>query len=126
SPGPSPQPSAPPSPQRSPQQPARSLAPAVAAAAAAGPEPAAQQSRLARKEPRAQDLREYDGASGGKLDEWLDELGAAVDLYRLNGAEAADFAVSRLRGAARQWWNTLGAQRAAIADAPTLTAALKA
>ncbi len=38
----------------------------------ASPTDSAQQSsRFARKEPRAQDLREYDGAAGTKLDEWL-------------------------------------------------------
>jgi hypothetical protein len=63
----------------------------------------ASQSRFARKEPRAQDLREYEGASGAKLDEWLDELGAAVELYELNDGEAVRFAASRLREAARQW-----------------------
>jgi hypothetical protein len=89
-------------PQPSPQlsQPPRD-APIAAVAAAASV------SRFARKEPRAQDLREYDGAAGVKLDEWLDELGAAVDLFQLNDREAVDFGVSRLRGPARQWWNAL-------------------
>jgi hypothetical protein len=94
----------------------------VAAAA-----PAAESiSRFAKKEPRAQDLREYDGASGAKLDAWLDELGAAIDLFRLNGLEAVDFGASRLRGAARQWWNTLGTGKAAIGNAAALTTAIKA
>ena len=90
-------------------------------------EPSPQQSRFARKEPRAQDLREYEGASGPKLDAWLDELGAAVDLFHLNGGEAVDFGASRLRGAARQWWNTLGnAGKATINSASTLATALRA
>jgi hypothetical protein len=83
-------------------------------------------SRFARKEPRAQDLREYDGASGAKLDEWLDELGAAVDLFHLNDLEAVDFATSRLRGPARQWWNALGAGRASIDGAAALARGLRA
>lgn len=86
------------SPQSSPQQ-----SPGITPIAA----PAEPASRFARKEPRAQDLREYDGAAGVKLDEWLDELGAAVDLFQLNDREAVDFGVSRLRGPARQWWNAL-------------------
>ena len=111
-----------PSPQLSPQQQARAL-PAAAAAAAA---PAASASRFAKKEPRAQDLREYDGASGAKLDAWLDELGAARDLYHLNGEETVDFAASRLRNAARQWWNTLGPEgKAPLTDGAALAAALR-
>ena len=114
-----------PSPQPLPQQaplPAGASNVAASAAAAAAP-----LSRFARKEPRAQDLREYDGAAGAKLDAWLDELGAAIDLFQLNGREAVDFGVSRLRGAARQWWNTLGAaSKAGIGDATALTKALRA
>jgi hypothetical protein len=90
------------------------------------PQETPQQSRFARKEPRAQDLREYDGASGPKLDEWLDELGAAVDLFRLNDREAADFGTARLRGAARQWWNALGAGRPSVDSAAALGRALRA
>ncbi len=104
------------SPAQSPQLSAYSSAAAVAAPT----------SRFAKKEPRAQDLREYDGASGAKLDAWLDELGAAVDLFRLNGGEAVDFAASRLRGAARQWWNALGtAGKSPLVDAAMLAAALR-
>ena len=62
--------------QQSPQGSPRSL---DAAQAASQLPAAAQQSRFARKEPRAQDLREYDGASGAKLDDWLDELSASQD-----------------------------------------------
>jgi hypothetical protein len=99
---------------------------AAEAAAAAAVEPAGESSRFARKEPRAQDLREYDGAAGNKLDAWLDELGAAIDLYELNGREATRFAVSRLRDAACQWWNALGAAgQAPIHDAKALAAALR-
>jgi hypothetical protein len=108
------------SPQASPRSAPQSLA---VPAAVAQPQPS---SRFARKEPRAQDLREYDGASGAKLDEWLDELGAAVDLFHLNDREAVDFATSRLRGAARQWWNTLGVDRASINGAPSLGRGLRA
>lgn len=108
------------SPQHSPQ-----LSPQQSPRQASLPAAAAQESRFARKEPRAQDLREYDGASGAKLDEWLDELGAAVDLFRLNDREAADFGTSRLRGAARQWWNALGAGRASVDSAGALGKALR-
>jgi hypothetical protein len=115
SPQPSPQASPPPSPHQM-----DSPAPATAAAAE---EP---QSRFARKEPRAQDLREYDGASGAKLDEWLDELGSAVELYELSDREAVRFAASRLREAARQWWNALGIKgKAALSSVATLSEAMR-
>jgi hypothetical protein len=85
-----------------------------------------QTSRFARKEPRAQDLREYDGNDGSKLDTWLDELGAAVDLFELTPQETVRFGASRLRGAARLWWNALGQNgKAAINNADALTAALR-
>ena len=119
SPVPSPQQSPQLSPQQSPTLAQRSL---PAAAAAAAP----QQSRFARKEPRSQDLREYDGASGTKLEEWLDELGAAVELFELTEGEAVRFATSRLRDAARQWWNALGSSgKAGIANVSTLTTAMR-
>jgi Retrotransposon gag protein len=119
SPGHSPQESPLASPMASPRQ--------EVPAAVAAPAGEAQQSRFARKEPRAQDLREYDGAPGAKLDEWLDELGAAVDLFHLNEREAVDFGMSRLRGAARQWWNALGsAGRAGIECSVSLARALRA
>jgi len=91
-----------PSPHQSPKSGGRSLNAAAGAAAAAD-----SQSRFARKEPRTQDLREYDGAAGDKLDVWLDELSLARMLYELNEREATRFAVSRLRGAALQWWLAL-------------------
>lgn len=85
-----------------------------------------QQSRFAKKEPRAQDLKEYDGAPGAKLDEWLQELGRAIRLFRLNDAEAVDFGMSRLVGAALQWSLALtAAQQASIADAASLATALR-
>jgi len=122
SPAHSPQPSVNPSPQPSPQQQARNLAAAAATAAAAQ-----SVSRFARKEPRATDLREYDGASGDKLDAWLDELGAAVELYELGEREAVLFAASRLREAARQWWNALGASgKAAVKTTDALAQAMRA
>jgi hypothetical protein len=101
--------------------------PSSASLAVAPPQQSpASQSRFARKEPRAQDLREYDGASGPKLDEWLDELGAAVELYELTGAEAVLFAASRLREAARLWWNALGAAgKASITSVAVLGVAMR-
>jgi hypothetical protein len=113
--------SAQPSPQLSPpQEPSRN--------AAAAAVPAAESvSRFAKKEPRAQDLREYDGASGAKLDSWLDELSLASMLYELNARESVRFAASRLRGAALQWWLALGSSvQAAISDSSALAAALRA
>jgi hypothetical protein len=118
------------SPQLSPQP--SPLAGSIAAAAASPaatsaslPQPQ-QQSRFARKEPRAQDLREYDGAPGAKLDEWLQELGRAVRLFRLNDSEAVDFGMSRLTGAALQWSLALDAtQQTALVDASALTSALR-
>jgi len=120
SPAPSPQSSAHASPQRSPHQESRS----IDAAAAAQP---ASQSRFARKEPRAQDLQEYDGASGAKLDDWLKQLAMAARLYHLSAQESVDFAGSRLRGAALDWWLALGdTELAAIGDSIALAAALRA
>jgi hypothetical protein len=102
---------------------ARAAAAAVQEQAAA----ASSQSRFARKEPRAQDLGEYNGASGAKLDDWLDELGAAVELYQLLQHEAVAFAASRLRDAARLWWNALGSEgKRAISSAEQLAAAMRA
>jgi hypothetical protein len=112
-----------PPPQLSPQQEPRRDAAAAAAAA-----PAAESvSRFAKKEPRAQDLREYDGASGAKLDEWRDELALASMLFELNSREAVTFAVSRLRGTALRWWldELSGAERALIGDSAALLTALK-
>ena len=110
----SPQSSVQASPQHSPQQEPRSINAAAA------------QSRFARKEPRAQDLQEYHGAAGAKLDDWLDELGAAVELYELTEREAVAFATSRLRDAARLWWNALGSEgKRAIAGVAPLAAALR-
>jgi hypothetical protein len=123
----SPQPSAHVSPQRSPLQQPRSIAAAAAAATAAPEHAATAHSRFARKEPRAQDLREYDGASGAKLDEWLDELSLARMLYELNVRESQRFAVSRLRGAALQWWLALGSTaQERIGSMEELAAALRA
>ncbi len=110
------------SPQRSPHQESRGLA-AAAAAAAAAPEP---QSRFARKEPRAQDLREYDGAAGAKLDTWLKELARAAELYELSARETVKFGVSRLQEAALDWWMDLSIDsKAAINCREALAAALR-
>jgi Retrotransposon gag protein len=119
SPGHSPQESPLASPTASPRQ--------ESPAAVSAPAGEVQQSRFARKEPRAQDLREYDGASGAKLDEWLQELTLATFLYKLNTLESTSFAVSRLRGAALQWWLALeAAQQDTIqADAKALGTALR-
>ncbi len=100
----------------------------AAAAAAAATESQQEQSRFARKEPRTQDLREYDGAAGDKLDAWLDELQLARMLYELNIRETAHFVVSRLRGAALQWWLALSSsQQAAFSNSSVeaLAAALR-
>lgn len=101
----------------------------LAAASPAGSPalPPVQESRFARALPRAQDLREYDGAAGVKLDEWLQELALAVGLHALNPLETTTFAASRLRGAALQWWLALGVdERAAMTQAGALAAALRA
>jgi hypothetical protein len=116
------------SPSQSPQASSRQVPPQppalLAAAAAAAPTSG---SRFAKKEPRAQDLREYDGAAGAKLDAWLDELSLARMLYELNAREASRFAVSRLRGAALQWWLWLDSSaQEAIGSAEALAAALRA
>jgi hypothetical protein len=113
--------SAQPSPQLSPRQEPRRNA--VAAATA----PAAESvSRFAKKEPRAQDLREYDGAPGAKLDAWLKELARAADLYELSARETVKFGVSRLQDAALDWWLNLGASgKADVSDSGALAAALR-
>lgn len=104
------------SPQQSPQQSPR---PTPYAAAP-------QQSRFAHKEPRANDLREYDGASGAKLEEWLQELAKVARLFRLNDTEAVDFGVSRLTGAALQWSLALDAsQQATLVNTAALASALR-
>jgi hypothetical protein len=90
------------------------------------PPAALQQSRFAKKEPRAQDLQEYDGASGAKLDGWLLELARAVRSFELNDREAVSFGLSRLGGAALQWSFTLNAaQQAVLIDVAALAAALR-
>jgi hypothetical protein len=129
----SPQHSAPVSPRNERASPKRSLAlhESSRAAAVAVQEHAATASgslsRFARKEPRAQDLQEYDGASGAKLDDWLKQLAMTTRLYHLTAQEAVDFAGSRLRGAALDWWLALGdSELAAIADREALAAALRA
>jgi hypothetical protein len=127
SPAHSPRHSGPPLPQHPPQQHARLTAAAAAAVELQPAPPAAAQSRFARKEPRATDLQEYDGASGAKLDDWLKQLAMAARLYHLHAQEAVDFAGSRLRGAALDWWLALSADElAAIADREALGAALRA
>jgi len=100
---------------------------ALAALAPSGsPNGSPRASRFARREPRAQDLKEYDGASGAKLDDWLLELARAVRSFELNDCEAVAFGFSRLSGPALQWSFTLSpAQQAAIRDVASLTAALR-
>ena len=127
SPAHSPQPSAQASPRLSPQQQSRTVNVASAAAAAVAAAPFPPQSRFARKEPRAQDLQEYDGASGAKLDDWLKQLAMAARLYHLTAQETVDFAGSRLREAALDWWLALSEEElAAITDRDALAAALRA
>ena len=127
SPAHSPQPSAQASPRLSPQQQSRTVNVASAAAAAVAAAPFPPQSRFARKEPRAQDLQEYDGASGAKLDDWLKQLAMAARLYHLTAQETVDFAGSRLRDAALDWWLALSEEElAAITDREALAAALRA
>jgi hypothetical protein len=76
---------------------------------------------------RATDLQEYDGTSGAKLDDWLKQLAMATRLYHLNAREAVDFAGSRLRDAALDWWLALDADEvAAIIDTAALANALRA
>ena len=88
--------------------------------------PPVESSRFARNQPRPQDLREYEGAAGIKLDEWLQELSLAGELYELNAREITKFATSRLRGAALQWWLALSAaERETMAGAGALATALR-
>jgi len=127
SPAHSPQSSANPSPQPSPQQQSRRGPATAAVAEAAAAAAAAAQSRFAKKEPRATDLREYDGAAGDKLDAWLEELQLARMLFELNEREATRFAVSRMRGAALQWWLAMSSEEtAANGTVQALAASLRA
>ena len=83
-------------------------------------------SRFAKAQPRAQELDEYHGAAGVKLDEWLEKLGRTCALYSLNDQETLQFACSRLTSAALQWWNVLSpGDRAAIKDRTSLASALR-
>jgi hypothetical protein len=76
--------------------------------------------------PRTSDLREYEGASGSKLDEWLDEWTQVTALYELNERMSIRFALSRLRGAALQWWRAIGtAKQQELSTHNTLAAALR-
>jgi len=83
-------------------------------------------SRFAKKEPRASDLREFDG-SADELDRWVNELGSVIGLFRLTADETVQFAVSRLRDAAWYWWTDLGADgQSMITNADALTSGLRA
>jgi hypothetical protein len=83
-------------------------------------------SRFAKAQPRAQELDEYHGTAGIKLDEWLEKLGRACALYSLNDQESLQFACSRLTSAALQWWNVLPpGDRAAIKDRAALASAMR-
>jgi hypothetical protein len=113
-----------PSPQSSPQ-----ASPPQPPAASPQPSPHAspQRSRFAQKQPSAQDLGEYDGAAGSKLDDWLASLRRTVRLYELNDREAVAYATSRLSGAAQQWWDSLDdATASATSTAAALNKALRA
>ena len=93
---------------------------------AASATPASAGSRFAKAQPRAQELDEYHGAAGPKLDEWLEKLGRTCALYSLNDQETLQFACSRLTGAALQWWNVLlPGDRSAIVDRASLASALR-
>lgn len=83
-----------------------------------------QQSRFAKKEPRAQDLKEYDGAAGGKLDEWLQDLDKIAAFFHLNDIETVEFGALRLSSAAYQWWRNTDKQT--IRGAAEFGAALRA
>ena len=83
----------------------RSLSAAGAAFTQRSGSCAAPTSRFANKEPRAQDLREYDGASGAKLDAWLDELGAAVRSVSTSTAVRRSTSLHHACAEQRcQWW----------------------
>ena len=108
------------SPQQQLQQPQQLGAPPIVAAATT---PAATR----KKEPRLSDLAEYNGASGDKLDAWLAELRRCARYYQLNGGEAVEFAVARLRDSADGWWAKLSSgQQANIGSVEMLAAALRA
>jgi hypothetical protein len=83
-------------------------------------------SRPSRREPRASDLREYEGGAGAKLDSWLQEFAIQTRYFRLSGVEAVEFASTRLRGPALQWWLSLNeAELKPIDSEAALGAALR-
>ena len=88
--------------------------------------PVVSSNRFAKKEPRASDLREFDG-SADELDRWVNELGSVIGLFRLTADETVQFAVSRLRDAAWYWWTDLGTDgQSMITNADALTSGLRA
>lgn len=97
--------------------------PAVAAAAAAIGAPAARRA----PQPKLSDLSTYDGSSGAKLDEWLQDLRRCRRFFQLEEREAVEFALVHFRGAADTWWESLSQaeQDAASASVDALTAALR-
>lgn len=128
----SPQESPRPSPGASPAAQSRSLgmqqSPAAGGANATG-RPASPGGRGAPRAPQARlsDLADYDGASGAKLDEWLEDLERKADFFEMGTAEAVKFGLVHLRGAANSWWKSLDADERAAASASVeaLAAALK-
>jgi hypothetical protein len=95
--------------------------------AVASSSPNSSDERPSRKEPRANELKEYHGDSS-KLDEWLDELDAVFDMYDdMPDARRVRFGSSHLRDAARKWWTGLGPSgQSAIVDVDALAAGLRA
>lgn len=104
------------------QQLQQAVAAAVAGVAAAAPAPAPAPAATAAGRPRLPPPALFEGTSA-KLDEFIADIEQQVQWYNLAAAEVNRFAAGFMRGAARDWLNTLALQPA---DWAALVAALRA
>lgn len=116
------------SPGASPGAQARTLAAPVAAREVVDAPASSPDSRAGRApQARLNDLEDYDGTAGAKLDEWLEDLERKASYFEMSDAAAVKFALVHLRGAANGWWKSLGedTRRVASASLGALAAALR-
>lgn len=103
------------SPMQSPQESPQGSPRASPQASPRGMTAASQRSKP--QPPRLSDLDEYDGASGAKLEEWLAKLRRVARYAQLSDADAVEFALVHLVGAADVWWSTLDEEEYATSSA---------
>jgi hypothetical protein len=105
------------------------MPPAVVEGSAAANPLASPGWRGAAKAPQARlsDLSDYDGTSGSKLDDWLQDLRRVRRFFKMGEEEAVEFALVHFRGAADVWWGALSAeeQETASASVDSLATALR-